>query len=84
MLKQRLESEGFEVFRWRDEPGVDYRPHTHDHDESLWVIEGAIVFSVGGREYRLEPGDRLTLPAGTVHTAQAGANGAAYLIGQRP
>ena len=84
VLKQRLAAEGFDVSRWRDEPGADYRPHSHDHDESLWVVEGDIVFGIDGREYRLGSGDRLMLPAGTVHTARAGADGAIYLIGQRP
>ena len=82
VLKQRLEADGFESFVWRDAPGSDYQPHSHDHDESLWVIEGEIVFGAGGADYRLGPGDRLMLPKGTVHTART-ARGATYLIGQR-
>jgi len=83
LLRGRLEADGFEAFCWRDEAGADYRPHSHDHDESLWVIEGEIVFGAGGEDYRLGPGDRLMLPGGTVHTARAGPSGARYLIGQR-
>jgi quercetin dioxygenase-like cupin family protein len=82
-LKQRLAADGFDACRWRDEPGADYRPHAHDHDECLWVVEGEIIFGVAGREHRLGPGDRLMLPAGTVHTAKAGPDGAIYLIGER-
>ena len=82
-LLGRLEAEGFEAFVWRDEPGADYRPHVHDHDESLWVIAGEITFGADGRDYRLGPGDRLMLPGGTVHTARAGRDGAQYVIGQR-
>ncbi len=83
LLRERLEAGGFEVFRWRDGAGADYQPHTHDHDESLWVIEGEMVFGAGGQEYRLGPGDRLMLPKGTVHSAHAGPHGVTYLIGQR-
>lgn len=83
VLKLRLAEEGFQVFSWRDAPGTDYEAHTHDCDESLWVLDGEIVFGVDGREYRLGPGDRLMLPKGTTHTARAGQGGAAYLIGQR-
>ncbi len=83
VLKQRLAAEGFDVFRWRDEAGAEYRPHSHEHDECLWVIEGDIVFGIDGRDYRLGAGDRLILPAGTVHTATAGRDGAIYLIGER-
>ena len=83
LLKQRLADEGFAVLSWRDAPEADYQAHSHDCDESLWVIDGEIVFGVDGREYRLGPGDRLMLPQGTTHTACAGEHGAAYLIGQR-
>jgi quercetin dioxygenase-like cupin family protein len=83
VLRRRLEADGFESFVWRDDPGADYQPHSHDHDESLWVIEGEITFGAEGQELRLGPGDRLMLPRGTVHTAHAGGEGARYLIGQR-
>ena len=82
-LRLQLEEEGFNVFHWRDEAGVSYDPHSHAHDQSLWVIDGALVFAAAGRDYRLKPGDRLMLPRGTVHTAHAGADGATYLIGER-
>jgi len=83
VLQQRLTDEGFDVFRWRDEAGTDYQPHSHDHDESLWVIEGEMTFGAAGREFHLRPGDRLMLPKGTIHTAHAGAAGVTYLIGER-
>jgi quercetin dioxygenase-like cupin family protein len=82
-LRGRLESEGFHVWSWTDSAGADYEPHTHDHDESLWIVAGDITFGADGRRLRLGPGDRLMLPAGTVHTAHAGASGATYLIGEK-
>jgi quercetin dioxygenase-like cupin family protein len=82
-LRRLLADDGFEGSPWHDEPDARYRPHSHDHDESLWVIEGEITFGIGEREYCLGPGDRLMLPRGTVHTAHAGRNGASYLIGER-
>jgi quercetin dioxygenase-like cupin family protein len=82
-LRRRLEAEGFRVWSWTDSAGADYQPHTHDHDESLWIVAGEITFGAEGRTLRLGPGDRLMLPAGTVHTAHAGAAGATYLIGER-
>jgi quercetin dioxygenase-like cupin family protein len=82
-LREQLTEEGFDVFRWRDEVGTDYQPHSHDHDESLWIVEGDMTFGAGGREFRLHTGDRLMLPKGTIHTARAGARGVTYLIGER-
>jgi quercetin dioxygenase-like cupin family protein len=83
VLRARLEQEGFRVFTWRDAPGATYSAHSHDHDESLWVVEGEITFDAAGERLRLGPGDRLMLPRGTVHTARAGPRGATYLIGER-
>ena len=82
-LRATLVHEGFDVFRWQDDPGAGYTAHHHDHDESLWVVDGEITFGAGGQDLRLAAGDRLMLPAGTVHTARVGAAGATYLIGQR-
>jgi len=82
-LRERLEHDGFSVFQWTDDPRAHYSPHSHDHDESLWVVSGEITFGAGDRQLRLRPGDRLMLPQGTVHTADAGPDGATYLIGER-
>lgn len=82
-LTRQLEAEGFDVFRWTDGAGADYQPHSHDHDESLWLLRGEITFGADGRTLRLAAGDRLMLPRGTVHTARAGTAGATYLIGQK-
>ena len=82
-LLGRLAADGFDAMAWSDPPHRTYAPHQHDHDESLWCVRGAIVFRIDGVDYALGPGDRLTLPHGTVHTAKAGPNGATYLIGER-
>jgi len=82
-LRARLAADGFEAWSWTDTPGATYAPHSHERDESLWVVAGDISFVIGDEAYRLGPGDRLQLPAGTVHAAEAGAGGATYLVGER-
>jgi quercetin dioxygenase-like cupin family protein len=82
-LRRHFEAEGWEVHRWRDPSERTYGDHTHEHDESLWVIQGRIVVYVAGQEYALEAGDRLDLPKGTVRRAETGPEGAFYLIGRR-
>jgi len=47
------------------------------------MLRGRMIFGIGGREYELEPGDRLMLPAWTLHSAVAGPAGATYLIVRR-
>lgn len=81
-LHRDLTHAGLDVLRWHDDPGAHYRPHSHDHDETICLITGEITFTIDNRAYTLRPGDRLTLPAGTVHAAEAGPAGATYLIGQ--
>lgn len=80
--RDRLAVDGFDAWAWTDSPGATYAPHRHEHDESLWVLAGEIAFVIDGETYRLGPGDRLRLPAGTVHAAEAGPAGATYLIGE--
>jgi quercetin dioxygenase-like cupin family protein len=82
-LRRTLEADGFSVFAWTDAPEAHYDAHHHDHDESIWCVDGEITFGAGGGTLRLGPGDRLMLPKGTTHTADAGPAGATYLIGQR-
>jgi len=82
-MRAALESAGFAVFSWRDAAGTLYEPHQHEEDECLWLIDGEMSFEIDGRRYDLGAGDRLMLPARTVHAAQAGPGGAAYLVGQR-
>jgi quercetin dioxygenase-like cupin family protein len=82
-LRAHLAADGFEAHLWSDEPRAYYAPHSHERDERLWMLGGEMTFEVAGRSYRLGPGDRLELPAGTFHAATAGAAGATYLIGER-
>ena len=55
-LAERLAADGFESFAWTDPPDADYTAHAHDHDESLWVIEGEITFGADGTELRIGRG----------------------------
>jgi len=82
-VRDRLVADGFTPFRWSDTPGSRYEPHTHPHDESLWLVAGEITFTIDDADHRLGVGDRLQLPANTIHAATAGPQGATYFVGQR-
>ena len=82
-LRDRLEAEGFDVVVWRDRSNWSYEPHAHEHDESLWVLEGNLVLRIDGQDYGLGPGDRMMLPKEVVHDARVGPDGARYLIGAK-
>src|SRR3989442_922286 len=83
-LAARLAADGFESFLWIDPPDADYSPHAHDHDESLWAIDGEITPGAEGPALRPGPGDRPTLPKGTIHAARAPPQGARSRTGGRP
>ncbi len=84
VLRSELASEGYSIYAWTDGAGTTYPPHTHDDDQSHWVVRGAIALTVGGEEYVLRAGDRDWLPAGTVHSARVvGREAVTYLIGSK-
>jgi quercetin dioxygenase-like cupin family protein len=85
VLRAALEAEGYSVYTWTDRPGATYAPHSHDDDQSHWVVRGAIALTVGGEEYVLRAGDRDWLPGGTMHAARVvGDEPVTYLIGSKP
>ncbi len=86
----RLHQEGYESFRWHDVPGVVYPRHRHEQDECLWVLEGVLDIALTdapSQTIRLQPGDRIYLPARFPHRASTPAdsspNGVTYLVGQK-
>jgi mannose-6-phosphate isomerase-like protein (cupin superfamily) len=70
----QLIADGFDASR-RDYQPDSTEPHRHDYDVCLYVIEGEIkVFEDGVAEpHACGPGDRLMVPAGTVHHEEHGA-----------
>ena len=83
-LKTRLQSEGYSVFQWTDDPGTKYGPHAHAEDQSHWIVSGELELRVGHETYSLRAGDRDFLPANTIHSATVpGPAPVVYLIGAK-
>jgi quercetin dioxygenase-like cupin family protein len=68
---------GSQPYRWSNEAGDTYAAHSHDYDKVIYVVEGSITFGLPEEEglVTLFPGDRLDLPAGTLHDARVGPQG---------
>jgi quercetin dioxygenase-like cupin family protein len=47
--------------------GADTKPVVHLGEEWVYCLEGAIVYEVGGEQFRLEPGDSLLFEASLPH-----------------
>lgn len=60
----------------------DYIQHTHEKDEFVTILEGSIVFEVGGRETEVRQGESILIPAGTLHRPRC-ANMALGLVVER-
>lgn len=81
---KELEEEGYSVFEWSDSPGAYYPPHSHKHNECICVVRGKTTFTVDHKEYALEKGKKLYLPAHTVHESRNKYNETVtYLIGEK-
>ena len=80
MARLRAEAEGCHA--WSNGPRDRYAEHTHSYEKVLYCVAGSITFTLGDRELRLEPGDRMVLPPGTVHGAVVGPNGCSCIEGR--
>jgi quercetin dioxygenase-like cupin family protein len=76
-----LEAEGLRYYAWGNGPGDTYPAHTHAYAKVIYVVRGSITFGLPaeGRSVVLHAGDRLDLPAGTLHDAVVGAEGVSCL-----
>lgn len=76
-----LAEAGLAATSWSNGPRETYAAHRHGYDKVLVVASGSIVFGLSedGRAVELAAGDRLDLPAGTLHDAVVGPDGVTCL-----
>jgi quercetin dioxygenase-like cupin family protein len=65
-----LEYEGYEVALYTYREGTVFAEHQHAQAKCDAVLSGTLRISVGDRVFELGPGDRLYVPAGTLHSAE--------------
>ena len=70
---------GYEVFLQDGPAGTGPPPHSHDWDETFYVMKGDVEFSVGDETQSANAGTLVHLPAGTVHWFRCGHDGALML-----
>jgi hypothetical protein len=84
-LRAILSSEGLAPYAWGNPPGEVYAEHRHPFVKVLYCVSGSIRFELpeerGAAE--LGPGDRLDLPAQTLHGAVVGPRGVVCLEAHR-
>ena len=85
-VRRRLAAESLTASTWGNGPFDHYPEHRHGYDKVLVAAAGAITFHLPelGRDVVLAVGDRLDLPAGTLHGADVGALGVTCLEAHLP
>jgi uncharacterized cupin superfamily protein len=79
-----LRRDGYEVSEGEIAPNVQRSPHAHDFDTRVMVLQGSITLVFGEDRRCFAAGDTCSVPAGTMHAEQTGAEGVHYLAGRRP
>jgi quercetin dioxygenase-like cupin family protein len=52
-------------------PGHEPRPHTHPHEQIVYIVSGHGTFTVGEDTAEVSQGDMLVVPSGVLHYAVA-------------
>lgn len=76
-LDAELRGMGLSPAWWSNGRGNRYQPHSHAYHKVLFCAHGSIRFTIEptGEAFDLTPGDRLDIPAGTIHSAFVGPEG---------
>ena len=70
---------GYEIFLQEGPVGTGPPPHSHPWDESFFVTQGEVDFSINGADQTALPGTLVHLPAGTLHAFRFRQGGAAMV-----
>jgi quercetin dioxygenase-like cupin family protein len=81
----KLKTEAGGCYSWSNRPGDRYAAHSHNFEKVLYCVDGSITFVLEneGKRLALKSGDRMVLPAGTVHSAVVGSSGCICIEGHR-
>ncbi len=75
ILSSNSESSDYELFLQEGPEGSGPPPHSHNWDESFYVINGNIEFGYDDKNLIATQGTLVHLPAGTVHWFRFGSGG---------
>jgi mannose-6-phosphate isomerase-like protein (cupin superfamily) len=75
--------DGYTINEGQIKPGETRKPHTHDFDARLFVVDGSMTLVRGDESETFGPGEFCSLQAGTLHVEQCGAEGVRYVAARR-
>ena len=75
VLASNAATQGYEITLQQGEEGIGPPLHSHNWDESFYVLKGKVEFSCAGKTVMCTPGTLVHVPAGTVHGFRFCADG---------
>ena len=75
VLASKEATQGYELFLQEGPEGSGPPPHSHDWDESFYIVKGEVELTFAGKTVSAVPGTLVHLPAGTVHSFRFGRGG---------
>ncbi|MCW8950322.1 MAG: cupin domain-containing protein [Sedimenticola sp.] len=79
VLASNAATQSYEVTLQQGEEGTGPPPHSHNWDESFYVLKGSVEFTCAGETVKCMPGTLVHVPGGTVHGFAYGAGGGEML-----
>ncbi|MEW6413719.1 MAG: cupin domain-containing protein [Pseudomonadota bacterium] len=79
VLASNAATGSYEITLQRGGEGLGAPPHSHDWDESFYVLQGGVEFTCAGQTRVCGPGTLVHVPAGTVHGFRYAAGGGEML-----
>ena len=75
VLASQAQTQGYELFLQQGDEGTGPPSHSHDWDESFYVVKGRIEIAFGDQRITATSGTLVHLPAGTIHSFRFGPGG---------
>ncbi len=66
-----LAGRGLMLVEFTLEAGASFPEHAHPHEQSGYVLSGALEMTIAGQSRLLQPGMTYFVPGGTLHAARA-------------
>lgn len=79
VLASNAATQAYEITLQQGDEGTGPPPHSHNWDESFYVLKGTVEFTCAGKTVMCVPGTLVHVPATTVHSFRYGADGGEML-----
>ena len=79
VLASNAATQSYEITLQQGDEGTGPPLHSHNWDESFYVLKGQVEFSCAGKTVMCMPGTLVHVPAGTIHDFRYGSGGGEML-----